>query len=75
MRGINVKMEGGTSDAPTEDYDARDDLVPTITMVTGFSFYGYIAEDYGAQAVRLTDIPFDEAASSSTRPARASRGP
>lgn len=64
VRGINVQMEGGTSDAPTEVFAERVTASGSdhLTMVTGFPFYGYIAGDFGAQVVRLTDIPFDEAA-------------
>jgi hypothetical protein len=63
VRGINVQMEGGTSDAPTEVLDERVTTSGTdhLTMVTGFPFYGYVAGDFGAQVVRPTDIPFDEA--------------
>lgn len=64
VRGINVQMEGGISDAPTEVFAERVTTSGTdnLTMVTGFPFYGYVAGEYGAQVVRLADIPFDEAA-------------
>ena len=64
LRGINVQMEGGTTAGPTEVFGERVTTSGSdhLTMVTGFPFYGYIAGDYGAQIVRLTDIPFDEAA-------------
>ncbi len=64
VRGVNVTMEGGTTTTPTEDYDSRVTTSGTdyLTMVTGFPFYGSVAGDYGAQVVRLADIPFDQAA-------------
>lgn len=64
VRGVNVTMEGGTTSTPTEDYDSRVTTSGSdnLTMVTGFPFYGSIAGNYGAQVVRLADIPFDEAA-------------
>ncbi|HCH61817.1 MAG TPA: hypothetical protein DFR83_03355, partial [Deltaproteobacteria bacterium] len=63
VSGTNVFMEGGTTVDPTENEDRR---VLTSgsdfnTLVTGIDFYGAVAGGYGAQVVRLADIPYDAA--------------
>ena len=56
----NVYMSGGLS-TPVENTDRRVLLGHTdhSTAVFGQDFYGYVEAGYGAQVVRLTDIPFN----------------
>ena len=56
----NVYMFGGT-DVPVENEDSRVRLAHTdfSTAVFGQDFYGYVTPGYGAQVIRMTDIPFD----------------
>jgi hypothetical protein len=63
VRGDNRTFIGGTTASPVEDEDARVRMDGTdhTTMVTGYPFYGYVAENYGAQVIRLSDIPLDAA--------------
>ena len=56
----NVYMFGGT-DVPVENEDSRVRLAHSdfSTAVFGQDFYGYVTPGYGAQIIRMTDIPFD----------------
>lgn len=60
VAGINSYMEGGTTESPTENTDNRVKMGNTdhYTHVTGMEFYGYIAENYAAQVVRLVGLPY-----------------
>jgi len=56
----NLYMFGGT-DVPVENEDSRVRLGHSdfSTAVFGQDFYGYVTPGYGAQVIRVTDIPFD----------------
>ena len=56
----NVYMFGGT-DVPVENVDNRVRMGHTdfSTAVFGQDFYGYVTPGYGAQVIRMTDIPFE----------------
>ncbi len=56
----NLYMLGGT-DVPVENEDSRVRLSHTdfATAVFGQDFYGYVTPGYGAQVIRMTDIPFE----------------
>ena len=58
--GINSYMEGGTTNSPSENTAKRVSTSHTdhSTFVFGQDFFGYIAAGYGAQVVRLVDVPF-----------------
>ena len=64
VSGTNYYYEGGTTDTPTENESNR---VVTrhqdhSTFLYGNEFFGYIVDGYGAQVVRITDVPFDQTA-------------
>ena len=63
VNGSNSYMEGGTTSAPEENVNNRVVTSGTdhFTLATGLPFFGYVAENYGAQVVRLVDIPYDTA--------------
>ena len=62
VNGSNSYMEGG--DVRSEE-NANSRVVTGgtdhFTLATGLPFFGYVAENYGAQVVRLVDIPYDTA--------------
>ncbi len=61
INGVNMFMEGGTTNAPSENTERRVTTSGSDfqTLVTGIDFYGSIAGNYGAQVVRLADIPYE----------------
>jgi hypothetical protein len=64
VNGINATVQGGTTDSPEEVAAQR--VVTSnsdfATLVPGLDFYANIAGNYGAQVIRLSDIPYDTAA-------------
>jgi len=64
VRGMNLYMENGTTDSPSEVTGNRVVTSGTdpLTLATGLPFFGFLAEDYAAQVVRLVDIPYATAA-------------
>ena len=60
MQMYDVYMFGGT-DVPVENEESRVRLAHSdfSTAVFGQDFYGYVTPGYGAQVIRMTDIPFD----------------
>ncbi len=64
VHGVNIYMEGGTTDSPEEIESLRVTMGNSdhFTYVPGFYFYGYAVANYGAQVVRLADIEYDAAA-------------
>ncbi len=62
LRGDNLYVEGGTTDDPQEDASKQVRLSNSdyFNHIFGQDFYGYIAESYAAQVVRLGNIPYDE---------------
>jgi hypothetical protein len=63
ISGINRFMEGGTTSSPIENEDRRvkTDGADFQTLVTGIDYYGFVSANYGAQVVRLADIPYEAA--------------
>jgi hypothetical protein len=68
QRGLNIKGEnwsytGGHTSSPEVASDSLVTLQNADYFIysAGFSFSGFVAKNYGAQTVRLTGIPYDEA--------------
>ena len=64
VSGVNYYYEGGTTLTPTENESNR---VLTAhqdhsTFLYGKEFYGSIKDGYGAQVVRIADVPFSQTA-------------
>ncbi|MFH1463816.1 MAG: hypothetical protein ABIO70_05445 [Pseudomonadota bacterium] len=61
LGGVNLYMEGGTTDDPSEDATLRVTLSNSdhATMVPGFDFSGYMTGGYGASVVRLPRLPYE----------------
>ncbi|MEC7987465.1 MAG: hypothetical protein VX278_20030 [Myxococcota bacterium] len=59
---INYYMEGGTTNSPEENTNKRVvmGLTDHSTFAFGQDFFGSVAAGYGAQVVRLVDVPFTQ---------------
>lgn len=59
---LNYYYEGGTTSTPSENTGKRVVLNHTdhSTFAFGQEFFGYIEGGYGAQVVRLVDVPFTQ---------------
>jgi len=61
IRGTNVFVEGGTTAAPEENTAKRviTDGADYLAYVPGYDHYGWVAGNFGAVIVRLTDLDYD----------------
>lgn len=63
LRGDNLYVEGGISADPTADPSKQVRLSNSdyFNHIFGEEFFGYIAESYAAQVIRLGNVPYDAA--------------
>jgi len=61
--GLNLYMGGGTTEVATQIEENHVVLSHTdhFTYVAGVPFYGFLEANFGAQVIRLTDIPYASA--------------
>jgi hypothetical protein len=63
VRGLNLYMEGGTTEDPTQ-IDENNVTVSNsdhFTYAPGSPFYGYLEPNFSGHVVRMIDIPYERA--------------